>query len=568
MAEQVNQRIENMINELEQMRRTNLYTDEEIKEISQKRKEFEYHIQRRVKQKEDYVQYIAYELALLEDITTRRKKIQLTEKKKDLEYAIAQRLNQLFKRFIYKFQNEIEIYFEYIKFCKGVGFQQAISGIIGQMLQIHGDKPQMWLMASKWESLEQNNLENAKAFLLKGIQRNPDAEPLYLELFNIELIDLCFKAETDEEKEKLQKKADIIWRNGAKNIQNVKFLFKLYDLCTKYEYTGLLVDDIKLEIWLNRNNQEVWPYLASKELEGFHWKEIEEFADDEHNFPKVVGYVIGIYEEALQLFMDENLCTRFIHDLLGMSEDICSDQQKIKAVKHAWMYGHDNGLLSNDMYVFGIEMLKLENETTTDELLEILNAAIKRNPKLKSVWEQLLLHKKDDEKQLLVILQNATKSLNTGDALQLYNILLDNIESGPMIKTLYKKFQNCDNAILLAVKPKLLQKMYEHNGLKAARELYEDFIRTPPTQIELHKIMINIEKSQEKLNLKAIRKCYECAVHHHGTDNKEIWADYINFEIENGNAPNSAVVYRRAVGMLKKDIVDEFIRDQTLSKIK
>lgn len=31
MAEQVNQRIEDMINELEQMRRTELYDDEEIK---------------------------------------------------------------------------------------------------------------------------------------------------------------------------------------------------------------------------------------------------------------------------------------------------------------------------------------------------------------------------------------------------------------------------------------------------------------------------------------------------------------------------------------------------------
>lgn len=31
MAEQVNQRIEDMINELEQMRRTELYNDEEIK---------------------------------------------------------------------------------------------------------------------------------------------------------------------------------------------------------------------------------------------------------------------------------------------------------------------------------------------------------------------------------------------------------------------------------------------------------------------------------------------------------------------------------------------------------
>lgn len=106
------------------------------REISRKRKEFEYHIQRHVKQKEDYVQYIAYELALLEDISSRRKMANLTEKKKDIEYAIANRLNKVFKQFIYRFQNEVEIYFEYLKFCKCVGFKSAASGIIGQMLQV------------------------------------------------------------------------------------------------------------------------------------------------------------------------------------------------------------------------------------------------------------------------------------------------------------------------------------------------------------------------------------------------------------------------------------------------
>lgn len=106
------------------------------REISRKRKEFEYRIQRRVKQKEDFVQYIAYELALLEDISIRRKKGKLGEKKKDIEFSVAKRLNKVFKQFIYRFQNEIEIYFEYIKFCRCVGFDHALSGIIGQMLQV------------------------------------------------------------------------------------------------------------------------------------------------------------------------------------------------------------------------------------------------------------------------------------------------------------------------------------------------------------------------------------------------------------------------------------------------
>lgn len=93
-----------------------------------------------MKQKEEYVQYIAYELALLEDISLRRQQNKLGEKKKDIEYAIAKRLNQLFKQFIYRFQNDIEVYFEYIKFCRGVGFDHAISGIIGQMLQVYNLK--------------------------------------------------------------------------------------------------------------------------------------------------------------------------------------------------------------------------------------------------------------------------------------------------------------------------------------------------------------------------------------------------------------------------------------------
>lgn len=136
------------------------------------------------------------------------------------------------------------------------------------------------------------------------------------------------------------------------------------------------------------------------------------------------------------------------------------------------------------------------------------------------------------------------------------------------LSNLYKKFQNCENPTLLAIKPKLLQKIYEHNGLKAARSLYEELIRTPPIQIEVHRIMIDIEKSQEKPSLKGVRKCFECAVLHHGKDNVDIWMNYMEFETNSGNAQISPAIYRRAVGMLKKELVDQFIKEQTLMKLK
>ncbi|KAL0872125.1 hypothetical protein ABMA27_004545 [Loxostege sticticalis] len=566
MAEQVNQRIENMINELEQMRRTNLFDDEEIREISRKRKEFEYRIQRRVKQKEDFVQYIAYEIALLEDISLRRKQAKLGEKKKDIEFAVAKRLNKIFKQFIYRFQNEIEIYFEYIKFCSSVGFNEAISGIIGQMLQIHGDKPKMWQLACKWEKEEQNNLETARNFLLKGIHRHPDSDILYLELFQIELT-LCFKAKSDEDKEKQVKRADVVWRNGIKNIHDINFLFKLHDTCIKFEADSAIKNGIKEEIWSNRDNKDVWSYIASKELEGVHWEEIEEFCEEESNYSTELKYFIGTYKEALNQFSDESLCSKFIHGLLGASESVCSDSQKIWAVKDAWSFGLENEVLSSEMFEFGFEVLKLENTKSEQELLQILNSTSSNIKQARYVWEQKLLLNKADEKILLQTLQEATKMLKPDDAVQLWNLMLDNVVSKEFLKKLYMKFQNCENTVLLSLKPNLLKKMYEVNGLKAARDVYEDLIKAPPTQIEVHTVMIEIEKSQEKPNTKNIRKYYECLVQHHGSDNVDVWMDYMKFETELGNT-QAANIYRRAVGALKKELVDMFIKAQTMAKLK
>lgn len=80
--------------------------------------------------------------------------------------------------------------------------------------------------------------------------------------------------------------------------------------------------------------------------------------------------------------------------------------------------------------------------------------------------------------------------------------------------------------------------------------------------------MISIEKSQDKPNVKYLRKCYECLVQHHGADNAEIWQDYIDFETKHENVQAAPAIYRRAVATLKKDIVDDFIKAQALARLK
>lgn len=69
-------------------------------------------------------------------------------------------------------------------------------------------------------------------------------------------------------------------------------------------------------------------------------------------------------------FIDKKLCSKFIHELLSVNESICTEIQKITAVKEAWMYGHENELLTDDMYEFGITLLKLEN-ASDEELVKV-----------------------------------------------------------------------------------------------------------------------------------------------------------------------------------------------------
>lgn len=71
-------------------------------------------------------------------------------------------------------------------------------------------------------------------------------------------------------------------------------------------------------------------------------------------------------------FPEESLCTKLIHNLLGASDSVCSGEQKVNAVKSAWLVGHEQGLLPDHMYPFGIQMLKLENELSSSELFEVI----------------------------------------------------------------------------------------------------------------------------------------------------------------------------------------------------
>ena len=96
MAEFVQHSIEEMLQELEQMKRVELFSEKETRAILKKRKTYEYKLRRRTKLKEDFLQYVQYEMNVLALLKKRRHKSGSQFKILEIDVAIINRIHKIF----------------------------------------------------------------------------------------------------------------------------------------------------------------------------------------------------------------------------------------------------------------------------------------------------------------------------------------------------------------------------------------------------------------------------------------------------------------------------------------
>ena len=123
------QRMEEMINEVEQMERVNLLAGDEVKELLRKRKQFEYKLQKRSKSKDDFLEYIQYESNLLRLLAMRRESTGYKHKQGEIEGSIRTRINKLFKIMEHRNQSDVAIWLSHIQFLRSVGWAKAGLGL-------------------------------------------------------------------------------------------------------------------------------------------------------------------------------------------------------------------------------------------------------------------------------------------------------------------------------------------------------------------------------------------------------------------------------------------------------
>ncbi|CAG8509378.1 159_t:CDS:10 [Ambispora leptoticha] len=188
MAETVQYYLEQMVPELEDLEQKKLFTKAEIKLIIKRRTNFEYSLERIQPQKMDFLRYIEYEMNLEQLRKKRKKRMNIKGKTTISDYAIPRRIYQIYDRALIKFKGDVALWLQYIEYAKTSGAGKLLGKIYGRAIQLHPTKPELWILAAKWEFESNANIVAARVLMQRGLRFNNASKQLWQEYFKLELL--------------------------------------------------------------------------------------------------------------------------------------------------------------------------------------------------------------------------------------------------------------------------------------------------------------------------------------------------------------------------------------------
>lgn len=610
MAEVVEYRIERTITELEQLERYGLLTKDEIKTIIKKRKTYEYRLQRTKRLKEDYLKYIAYEESLLKLVKIRRNKSGFHHKISQIDYTISANIRALYRKVVFKYQFDIQLWLSFINFCKSIKMFAKVSALYSRMLRIHSNNPSVWIMAAKFEFEENNSPETARSLLQRGIRFNAASKLLWHQYFRMELM-FCTKlwkrrdilaanvSQTDQNTETNDevfngKIASIVYQNAVLAFDDFDFAADFLPICSEFDHRltqthkQMIYDDIKLRF---NDSEQMWDLLAKRiVIDGndvIKQMNFDNKSDKKLKKKEFERKAIGLYEEMINKFNNEKMWSFYISyrlEELGKShkESVIRDKlaKVLDLIERAW----DQKCLSTDIFKEWVKLLNSCKDRSDNKLkiqiilqkgcdrwadnidvwhfsLCLLIKIFDSKSEMKKFFERTLdkfMDKSDESIDKLIsicelYLEWSLKSLLPVEINSIANKLT--LQSGDSNA---KKFNE-------RLKPRILEAYNSAYGIERARHHFQTFKNCPPISLLFYKKMLEIENNNSSPNSQIIRAIHKDIVNNFGSDDASLWIDYIKFEMQN-DSNKVSMIYYKAVKQLTPDQCDRFIQEYSLLK--
>ncbi|XP_026890247.1 U3 small nucleolar RNA-associated protein 6 homolog isoform X1 [Acinonyx jubatus] len=596
MAEIIQERIEDRLPELEQLERIGLFSHAEIKAIIKKASDLEYKIQRRALFKEDFINYVQYEINLLELIQRRRTRIGYSFKKDEIENSIVHRVQGVFRRASAKWKDDVQLWLSYIVFCKKWATKAQLSKVFSAMLAIHSNKPALWIMAAKWEMEDRLSSESARQLFLRALRFHPECPKLYQEYFRMELMhtEKLRKEKEEFEKAKMDvgnldypeeilkgELARIIYKNSVNIIKGAEFHVSLLTIAQLFDFAK----DLQREIYdeadasellfslqaLHTDDPLTWDYVARRELE------IESQPGGEQPATKQARALevgrkeercCAVYEEAVTTLPTEAMWKCYITFCLERFTKKTSSQflreKRLERTMMAFRKAHELRLLPEFQYKQWIELLLHHN--FLKEALEVAVAGTESFRDSVTMWQMKLQVLIDSESpDVAVLFEEAFAHLKAQICLPLWISWAEwseGAKSQEDTEAIFKKALSAvKGADSVTLKDKYLDWAYRSGGYKKARAVFKSLQESRPFSVDFFRKIIQFEKEQESCKMVNLREYYERALREFGSVDSDLWMDYIKEELNHplGRPENCGQIYWRAMKMLQGESAEAFV---------
>ncbi|NXU84031.1 UTP6 protein, partial [Xiphorhynchus elegans] len=592
MAERIEQRLEDRLPELEQLERVGLLSRAEMRAVLRKASALEYKIQRRALRKEDFINYIQYEINLLELIKKRRERIGYSFKKDEIEHSILHRVHSLFNRATGKWKDDVQLWLSHVAFCKQWNAKHQLSKVFSTMLAIHPNKPALWIMAAKWEMETRLSSESARHLFLRALRFHPECPKLYQEYFRMELMNAEKQRKEKKEFEKAKmdlgefnyseeilngEMARIVYRDATQKIKGVEFQLAVLSIAKLFDFTQDLQKEILENLQSNYTEDPLtWDYMARRELElggaqqppgqSTKQQKVSEMAQREER-------CWAVFDEAVGAVPTEDMWKCYITFCLERYNRKTNSkelkQKRLERTLSVFNKAHECNLLPEALYKQWLQLL-LES-SLSEKALEVAEAATRRFSGSVETWQmrlQVLIQlQREDVTQCF---EEAVKHMKSKGTLPLWTLWVEWSEgtnSTEDTDALYQRSLRATTpAESVTMKEMYLDWTYRHGGYKKVKRLFTSLCENRPFSLDFFRKMIQIEKEQESCKMLHLREYYERALREFGSTDTDLWLDYIKEELNHpqGKPENCGSIHWRAMKMLQGDLVEDFISKYTL----
>lgn len=587
MAEIIQERIEDRLPELEQLERVGLFSHAEIKAIIKKASDLEYKIQRRALCKEDFINYVQYEINFLELIQRRRARIGYSFKKDEIENSIVHRVQGIFRRASSKWKDDVQLWLSYVVFCKKWATKAQLSKVFSAMLAIHSNKPALWIMAAKWEMEDRLSSESARQLFLRALRFHPQSAKLYQEYFRMELMhaEKLRKEKQEFEQAKMDVEnldypeeiltgelARIIYKNSINIIKGAEFHVSLLSIAQLFDFAKDLQKEIYDDLQaLHTDDPLTWDYVARRELQ------IQPQPGEEQPATKQARALemgrkedrcCAVYEEAVQTLPTEAMWKCYINFCLERFAKKTSNQslrgQRLERTMSAFRKAQELRLLPEFLYKQWIQLLL--QHAFLEEALQVAEAGVELFRDSVTMWQmklQVLIHSKSPD--VAGHFKEAFASLKPQVCLPLWISWAEwseGAKSQEDTEAIYKKaVLAVTGADSVTLKEKYLDWAYRSGGCKKARAVFKSLQESRPFSVAFFRKVIQFEKEQESCKMANLREYYERALREFGSVDSDLWMDYIKEELNHplGRPENCGQIYWRAMKMLQGEAAEAFV---------